>query len=498
MKTEFIPYGLPQSGTLYLLATEGGEPERALQMLPAGVREGVSRAMNAAAFKGKREETVVVYPSEGTIDRIVVTGIGKADAFDALAAEGLGASIAASCKSLKLTSATVLVDALEGEKTTAAKAAAHIALGAALRVYRFDAYRTMLPAEQKIVLEELTVSVEQNDSASAQFAELRPVIDGVFLARDVVSEPPNVIYPETLANRARDALTPLGVEVEILDVEAMTKLGMGALLGVGQGSVKPPKLLVMQWKGSGEAQPIAFVGKGITFDTGGISLKPGANMDEMKWDMAGSGTVIGLMAVLAGRKARANVIGVAALAENMPDADAIRPGDILTSMSGQTIEVLNTDAEGRLVLADALWYTQDRFKPQFMVDLATLTGACLVALGHEFAGIMSNDDELATKLVQAGHDTGEMLWRLPLCEAFDKAIDSDVADIKNIAGDRNAGSSIGGQFLKRFVNDVKWAHLDIAGVAWAKKDKNTVPKGASAFGVRLLDAFVAANYERTE
>ena len=498
MKAHFIGFGLPQTGTVFLPAVEGGEPERALQLLGERDRDTAGRALNAASFTGKRDETVTVYTGEGGLERIVFVGIGKADAFDRLAAETLGASIAHFCRATKIRSATLLLDGIEGAKVETGIAAAHVALGAALRGYRFDIYRTKMTGEQKLALEEFYVGTADPEAAATQFAKLEPVIDGVFLARDLVSEPPNVLYPETLANRTMEALTPIGVEVEILDVAAMQALGMGSLLAVGQGSARPPRLVVMRWNGAEDPsqQPIAFIGKGITFDTGGISIKPGPGMEDMKWDMAGSGAVIGLMAVLAGRKAKANVVCVAALAENMPDGNAYRPSDVVKSMSGQTIEVLNTDAEGRMVLADALWYTQDRFKPKFMIDLATLTGACLVALGHEFAGIMSNDDDLATKIVQAGHDTGEMLWRLPLCEAFDKAIDSDIADVKHIAGDRTAGSSIGGQFLKRFVNDVPWAHLDIAGMAWSKKDKATVPKGATAYGVRLLDAFVAANYER--
>ncbi len=499
MKANFTSYALPETGTLFLPAAEGGEPERALQLLDEATRDAVGRALSAAKFVGKRDEAVTVFASGASkLDRIVVLGLGKADAFDRLAAENFGAAITAYAKAAKLSEATVLLDALEGAKVDVAKAAAHIALGARLRGYTFEKYRTKMTPEQKALLETLVIGVPDSHAAEQRFSELEAVSKGVFLTRDIVTEPPNVIYPETLAQRAKDELEPLGVEVEILDVEQMKALGMGSLLSVGQGSARPPRLVVMRWFGadSRDEQPLAFIGKGITFDTGGISLKPGAGMEDMKWDMAGSGVVIGLMAVLAGRKARANVVCIGALAENMPDGNAARPSDVVTSMSGQTIEILNTDAEGRMVLADALWYTQDRFKPKFMVDLATLTGAVIVALGDQFAGIMSNNDDLATKLVTAGHETGEMLWRLPLTEAYDKSLDSDIADVKHIAADRGAGSSIGGQFLKRFVNDVPWAHLDIAAMAWSKKDKGTVPKGATAYGVRLLDAFVAANHER--
>jgi len=272
---------------------------------------------------------------------------------------------------------------------------------------------------------------------------------------------------------------------------------MGALLGVGQGSVRESQLVIMQWNGAKKGtKPVAFVGKGVCFDTGGISIKPSAGMEEMKWDMGGAGAVIGAMAALAGRKAKANVVGVVALVENMPDGNAQRPGDVVTSMSGQTIEVLNTDAEGRLILCDALWYCQERFKPQFMVDLATLTGAIIIALGHEHAGLFSNDDKLAEQLTKAGKAEGEALWRLPLSDAYDRAINSPIADVQNIAGPgAGAGSITAAQFLQRFVNKYPWAHLDIAGTAWSKADKPTVPRGATAFGVRLLNRLVQDNYE---
>jgi leucyl aminopeptidase len=273
----------------------------------------------------------------------------------------------------------------------------------------------------------------------------------------------------------------------------MRKLGMNALLGVAQGSARPPRLVVMEWHGTGDtaaAAPLAFVGKGVTFDTGGISIKPAAGMGDMKWDMAGAAVVIGLMRLLAARRARVDAVGIVGLVENMPSGTAQRPGDIVVSMSGQTIEVLNTDAEGRLVLADALWYCQQRFKPRLIIDLATLTGAVIVALGHHRAGLFANDDELARQLVAAGAVVREELWRLPLDDGYDREIDSDAADVKNIGGGRAAGSIVAAQFLQRFVDKTPWAHLDIAGMAWSTKDAPTVPKGATAFGLRLLDQFV--------
>ena len=489
MEVLFTAATSPKNGTLIVAQAEGG----------AAPMPDLERALKSAGFTGKRGESATVLAPAGTeLDRVIVLGLGKAADFTPKLAEELGGAIIGHAKTAKLTAVSFLATSLPaGGGESPAQLAAHIALGAAMRAYRFDLYRTTQKPEQKISLEKLTIGVADENEAKTHFQVLHAVLAGVTLARDLVTEPPNILYPETLASRATEALQPLGVTCETLGVPEMTKLGMGSLLGVGMGSVRDAKLLVMQYNGAGDkSAPVAFVGKGITFDTGGISLKPGPGMEEMKTDMGGAAAVIGLLAALAGRKAKVNVVGVTALAENMPAGNAIRPGDVLTSMSGQTIEVHNTDAEGRLVLADALWYTNDRFKPQFMVDLATLTGACLVALGTEFAGIMSNNEELATKLLAAGTASGELLWRLPLAEAYDRAIDSDIADMKNIAGDRYAGSSIGGQFLKRFVKDTPWAHLDIAGMAWTKKDKATCPKGATGYGVRLLDRLVADNYEQ--
>jgi leucyl aminopeptidase len=343
-------------------------------------------------------------------------------------------------------------------------------------------------------------------AAKAAWPTARAVADGVFLARDLVSEPANVLTPAEMADRCV-ALKSLGLEVEVFGPKEMRKLGFGALLGVAQGSANEPRMVVMQWHGAGSAKgarkgakaakaakPLAFIGKGVTFDTGGISIKPAAGMEDMKWDMAGAGTVIGLMAALAGRKAKVDAVGVVGLVENMPSGTAQRPGDVVTTASGQTVEVLNTDAEGRLVLADVMWYCKKRFDPAFMIDLATLTGAIIIALGHEHAGMFANDDALAQSLTAAGKATGESVWRMPLGEAYDRMLKSEIADMKNIGG-RPGGSITAAQFLQRFVDGCPWAHLDIAGTAWSGKDKPTVPKGATAFGVRLLDTMVAEQHE---
>ena len=496
MKISFAELGAPKAGTVVVGVAEDRALTATAAALDTATGGAVTRAMASGRFTGKKGQLLAVLaPANLPVSGIVLAGLGKLAEVDALSLQALGGALAAHLNGAGETEATVQLGAVE-LKLAPAEAAANIAFGARLRSYRFDKYRTRMKAEQKPSLKKLTVQLDAATAAKKAFGELDKLADGVFFTRDLVSEPGNILYPESLAEQAM-SLSELGVEVEALDEKKLKKLGMGALLGVGQGSIRPPRLIVMAWLGAEDkkAAPVAIVGKGITFDTGGISLKPGAGMEEMKWDMAGSGVVMGLMKALAGRKAKVNVIGVVAAAENMPDGNAIRPGDILTSMSGQTIEVNNTDAEGRLVLADALWYTQDRFKPRLMVDLATLTGAILVALGSEYAGLFSNNDELAERLTAAGKAVGEHLWRMPLNEAFDKAIDSDVADMKNITGDRMAGSSIGGVFLQRFVNGVPWAHLDIAGMAWSKRDTATVPKGATGYGVRLLERFIADHYE---
>jgi len=441
----------------------------------------------------------LVGPPELPLSRIVLAGLGKPEAVDARLMEDLGGSLLTQLNSAGESEASFAIDAGDKTKLKPAEAAARLAFGAALRAYRFDKYRTKEKPERKPSLERVTVMTASPAKAKQAYGALGAAAEAVAFTRDLVSEPANELYPETLAERAAALAGPdlPGLTVEILDEHKMRELGMGALLAVGQGSVRPPRVLVMQYRGAAtDSPPLAFIGKGVTFDTGGISIKPAAGMGEMKWDMAGAGVVIGLMRLLAARKARVNAVGIAGLVENMPSGSATRPGDIIRSMSGQTIEVLNTDAEGRLVLADVLWYCQDRFKPKLMIDLATLTGAVIVALGHENAGLFSNNEELADRLIAAGKAVGELLWRLPLSESYDRAIDSDAADVKNIAGDRGAGSIIGAQFVQRFVNNLPWAHLDIAGVAWSKKDAPTVPKGATAFGVRLLDRFVVDHYEK--
>jgi leucyl aminopeptidase len=448
----------------------------------------------------------MVAPAGTRLERLLLVGLGKPKEIDDKALQKAGGAVYAALGASGTRAATLLVDDIDGAKLDADAMAAAVAEGAKLRSYRFDRYYTKQEKNEKPSLTSLTLRCKGAAKARAAFKVRDAVADGVFFTRDLVTEPPNVIYPETLAKRAQE-LTKLGVKVEVLGEAQMKKLGMGSLLGVGQGSERESKLVVMQWRGAGKPGqgkgkgkgqddgPCCFVGKGVTFDTGGISLKQAAGMEDMKYDMGGSGVVIGLMKALAGRKAKVNAVGVIGCVENMPGSNAQRPSDVVTSMSGQTIEVLNTDAEGRLVLADALHYANDRFKPRFIVDLATLTGAIIVALGNEYAGLFSNDDKLSNLLTEAGKKTGENVWRMPLGEAYDRLIKSDIADMKNVSDGRGGGSITAAQFLQRFVGKTPWAHLDIAGVTWTKKDMPTAPKGATAFGVRLLDRLVADNYE---
>ena len=485
--------------TLVVGAFEGRKLSPSASAADKSCKGALTRAMKAGRFTGARDQFLdIVAPTGVSASRIVIAGLGKPGSLDTLAAQNLGGNLVAHLNRAGAKKAAVLMDKWSNAASPAvADQAANLGYGARLRGYRFDKYRTKEDKDCKPTLTRLTLVVSGARAAAGNYNRLERIADGVFMTRDLVSEPANVIYPQSLAARAK-GLTALGVSVEILTEARMRKLGMGALLGVGQGSARDSRMVVMRWNGApkgAKRPPVAFVGKGVTFDTGGISIKPSGGMEDMKWDMGGAGVVIGLMKALAGRKARLDVVGVVGLVENMPSSTAQRPGDVVTSMSGQTIEVINTDAEGRLVLADALWYTKTRFKPRIMIDLATLTGAIIVALGSYTAGFYATDDKLAEQLAKAGEATGEPLWRMPLGKRYDRDINSDIADMKNVGKGREGGSITAAQFLKRFVGDTKWAHLDIAGVTWSKSGSATVPKGGTAFGVRLLDRLVADHYE---
>ena len=456
--------------------------------LPAGLDPVIAEGARASRFSGKAGQVFDGFAqANGSLVRVALAGAGEPQGAGRIAAlERAGAALVA--RFLTSGEAALAID-LTGNALSADEAAAVI-LGARLRAWRHDAYRTRLPDDQKPSLAEIQIVGAPTGTEEA-WAREAALAEGVEFTRRLVTEPGNVIYPESFVAACRERFAGTGIEITVLGEAEMRDLGMGALLGVSQGSIRAPQILALKWNGGADGEkPTAFVGKGVTFDTGGISLKPPAGMEDMKWDMGGAGAVAGAMLALALRKAKANVVGVCGLVENMPDGGAQRPGDVVTSMSGQTIEVINTDAEGRLVLCDALTWTQKTFAPAAVVDLATLTGAMVMTLGAEHAGVFSNDDALADRLVAAGLASGDKLWRFPLAPEYDKLIDSPIADMKNV-GPRNAGSITAAQFLQRYIDKgTPWAHLDIAGVVWADKPGATWDKGATGYGVRLLDRYV--------
>ena len=466
MQITFSAAALPKNGVIIVPLFEDGKKPAAFTALDDKTDGALTRAAKDAEFKARKGKTLeIVAPSGVSNSRIILIGGGASKDFDALAAEAVGGAGLGQALATRDKTAVFALEGLSAKKLENAELAARIAAGARMRSYRFDKYRTKEEKRDKPTITKIAVHTKAA-GAKAAFAPMDKVLDGVFLTRDLVSEPANVLYPDSFAKRCQK-LSSLGVKVKVLGVPEMKKLGMGSLLGVGQGSERPSRLVAMEWMGGkkGDA-PIALVGKGVTFDTGGISLKPGPGMEDMKWDMGGAGAVTGAMAALAGRKAKANVVGVVGLVENMPDGNAQRPGDVVKSMSGQTIEILNTDAEGRLVLADALWWAQETYGAKTVIDLATAHRR-----HHHFrsptslAGMFTKDDKLAKQLSAAGEASGDLLWRMPLTSAHDKMIKSDIADMQNIGG-KGAGSSSAAAFLARFIkNDVSWAHLDIAGMA---------------------------------
>jgi leucyl aminopeptidase len=494
VKVGFVPFSTAPRGILVAFCDD------ALKLGPVtrkilGKAEGlVKRAAATSQFKGKSGSALDILEPEGIkVQRLIILGAGKASDLKENDFLKFGGVLAGKLNSGS-EAVTVLAELPEGAMQP--DQAAAIATGVRLRTYKFDRYKTKKKdGEERGLRADVSVAVEDAAAAKKAFTPDAAVVDGVILARELVNEPPNVLYPEEFARRAAQ-LKKIGVDIEILDVKAMAKLGMGALLGVAQGSARPGRTVIMRWNGGKKGEPpVAFVGKGVCFDTGGISIKGAASMEDMKGDMGGAACVVGLMHALAARKARVNAVGAIGLVENMPDGNAQRPGDIVTSMSGQTIEIINTDAEGRLVLADVLWYVAKKCKPKFMIDLATLTGAIMVALGTENAGLFSNNDELADRLVKVGAETGEKVWRMPLSAEYDKLIDSQFADMKNTGG-RHGGSITAAQFLQRFVDNTPWAHLDIAGTAMGAPKTEINQSWGSGFGVRLLERLVSEYYEK--
>ena len=493
MKIEFVGHDIEADANCAVAvgAFEDAPLGGAATELNVATGGALSRAIGGGRFKGAIGQILDIVAPHGTpAARIVLVGLGKPEAFDDLATEASGASV---YNALKTTGVDTLILRIPGAP---ADRAADAAFGVRLAAYRFDKYRTTEKPEKKPSITKVKIAVDDPKAAAKAFKRQNGLADAILFARDLVSEPANILYPEEFARRVK-ALTKHGLDVEILGEKEMKKLGMGALLGVGQGSVRETQLAVVQWKGAKDpaAQPIAFVGKGVCFDSGGISIKGAEGMEEMIADMGGAAAVVGTLYALAARKAKVNAVGILGLVENMPDGNAQRPGDVVTTMSGQTVEVINTDAEGRLVLADALWYCQQRFKPKFMIDLATLTGAIIVSLGKDLGGLFSNDDALADNLLAASKASGDILWRMPLPAQYEKHIDSAVADMKNV-GPRYGGSITAALFIQRFVNKLPWAHLDIASTAWKPNSTvPTIPSGATGFGVRLLDRLVADHYE---
>ncbi len=474
------------------------EPSKFVESLNYELNGFVDHVLEKSkSFKGKTGEIeILMLPSGSPYAYAVLLGCGQKDELNNLEAERLGGKLLVALEAKKIESIEFFAD---NELDDSGILMAHLAAGLELRSYKFEQYKSVDLDEEKCEVTSVHFVLFDSDIAQDIYDVQACINEGVFLARDLVNEPPNELYPDTYAKRIKTQLKPLGVEVEILDEKKMKKLGMGALLAVGQGSDNAPRMVIMRWKGNkaSTAPPLAFVGKGVTFDTGGISLKPGAGMEDMKMDMGGSAAVVGLMKSLALRKAKVNVVAIVGLVENMPSARAYRPADIIKAYNGKTIEVLNTDAEGRLVLADALSYVQEVYKPEIVIDLATLTGAIIMALGHEYCGTFSNDDELWSNMDRAGATTDEKLWRMPLDKVWKEQMDGSISDIQNMAKSKcGAGSATAAGFLWNFIEkDTKWAHMDIAGTAWTKADKDITPKYGTGFGVRVLDRFIADNYE---
>ncbi len=492
-KLSFAPFARLR-GVLITFCAENLKFGSATQKALSPIGDLVRRAAAADRFTGKNGSTLdIIAPAGLGAPRLVVVGTGKESGFKDRDLVKLG-GVAMGKVPISAAQTTIFAESAAGAFKS--DQVVDLALGVRLRAYTFDRYKTKRKeGEERADKVEVNFACANPAAAERAWARKSAVADGVVMARDLINEPANVLYPGEFARRA-SGLRRLGAVVDVLDVAAMRKLGMGALLGVGQGSAHEPKVVVMRWNGGKrDLAPIAFIGKGVCFDSGGISIKPAQGMEDMKGDMAGAACVVGLMHALAARKAKVNAIGVIGLVENMPDGKAQRPGDIVTTMSGQTIEIINTDAEGRLVLADVLHYVNKRFKPRFMIDLATLTGAIMVALGQEYAGLFANDDKLAERLTKAGEATGERVWRMPLGAEYDKIIDSKFADMKNTGG-RWAGSITAAQLLQRFVGKTPWAHLDIAGTALGSPQTDINKSWSAGWGVRLLDRLVADHYER--
>ena len=488
----------PKKGTLVFLVTAQESVDFSGHALDRLLNGQVSRAIKANRFTGAEGQTLVLLaPERLEVDRVVLLGLGKLEKLTKLKLKRSAAQMTKALLYSGERQASVWVGEFQvtesqtkSEGLSNEEVAAELAFGVCLRAYRFSRYKTKEPAEKTPTLSSVSFVCKAVKKAQRLFNDKMCLVEGITLARDLVSEPSNVLTPPEFARRCQETL-PSSVGITRLDKAKLTRLKMNALLAVGQGSVHDPYVLTFSYQGDeSDNRPLIFVGKGVTFDAGGISLKPAGGMEDMKMDMSGAAVVVGLMKCLALRKACVNAMGIIGIVENMPSGSAMKPGDIVVSGSGQTIEIQNTDAEGRLILADLLWYAQKHFTPRHLIDLATLTGAIVIALGHEYAGLFSNNDDLADALVKTGRKVDEKAWSFPLGRGYDKEIDSNIADMKNIGTRGEAGSIIGAQFLKRFVRfETSWAHLDIAGVSWTKKSYGT------GFGVYLLDQWIRDYHE---
>ncbi|MCF6344076.1 MAG: leucyl aminopeptidase [Devosiaceae bacterium] len=490
---EISSFSENSSETYILLVQKGAELNKTGQGIWNRTDYNFTKLAKSENFTGEKGQLInLLAPSKLKAHRILVFGIGSKADKQEIDYKNIGGIIAKTISQFQDNSISIIFED-ESEKQIA-----QLGAGLHLRLYSFDKYKTKKPengSNKKPNKINYTFLVNSKTAVNKALKDEMAVVEGTLIARDLVNEPSNMLGPVEFSKVCLK-LSDLGMDVKVLDEKDLKKLGMGAFLAVGQGSSRPSKMVVMSWLGGKKNDaPIVIIGKGVVFDSGGISIKPASSMQDMKGDMGGAAAVVGLMNTIALRKSKANIIGIVGLCENMPDGDAYRPGDIIKSMSGQTIEVINTDAEGRLVLADVLWYAQDKFKPKFMVNLATLTGAIMVGLGTEYAGLFSNDDALANDLLEAGQISGEKLWRMPLDKAYDKMIDSQFADMKNTGG-RYGGAITAAQFLQRFVNDVPWAHLDIAGTGFGVKKSNINQSWAPGFGVALLDSFLRKNFEK--
>jgi leucyl aminopeptidase len=484
--------------SIFILVSEDMKLSKAARKLDEKINNLISSYLETTqSFSGKlKEKHIITTKIEQAINNIVLVGIGKnIQSFELNQVGGLILNIA---NSLKLDNISILVEN-DFSAISHTQAACLLASGLDEASYSFTKYQTLIKPEEKPKLSEVTILLNHIDNIDKEYNYYKAVNKGIFLTKNLVNEPANELNPETYASMIVEEFESYkDVAIEVLEEDDMEKLGMHSLLGVGQGSYKESKLVIIKYTGAKDiAEHISFVGKGVTFDTGGISIKPALHMEQMKYDMTGSACVVGLIKALAERNAKINVIGVVALVENMPGGNAQRPGDIVKSMSGKTIEVLNTDAEGRLILADALTYVQKNFKPKLIIDLATLTGAIGVALGNVYAGCFANDDDLCAKLLDSGKKINERLWRMPLGKEYHDMIKSDCADIANISSGSGGGSCTAAAFLEKFIDDkMVWAHLDIASVAWnSKGQKGALVSGASGFGIKLLNQLIYDNYE---